>query len=210
MERSTSPVSNTGSFGTGSSPPSSPVIEEDASRGEQGRKKKTRKKRKTTTSLEEGVEGDQSHLRKPKKPKSRRKEKGEEGRPKKSRKQSRKGMISDRDAGLSPAQLAVNEQMRRALEEDQYSANGSIVDTDSDDDDPQHIYKGQSIRLDRNHLMQAARKHLWLERINGGSASIGSGNDDAEGRRSGRKKKKKRKKVEGGRLGWRRALDHWC
>lgn len=80
--------------------------------------------------------------------------------------------------------------MRRALEEDQYSANGSIVDTDSDDDDHQHIYKGQSIRLDRNHLMQAARKHLWLERINGGSASGGSGADDPEGRRAARKKKK--------------------
>ena len=38
---------------------------------------------------------------------------------------------------LSPAQLAVNEQMRKALEEDQYSANGSIVDTDSDDDEHQ-------------------------------------------------------------------------
>lgn len=86
--------------------------------------------------------------------------------------------------------------MRRALEEDQYSANGSIVDTDSDDDDHQHIYKGQSIRLDRNHLMQAARKHLWLERINGGSASIGSGADDPDGRRAGRKKKKKGKRTK--------------
>jgi len=196
MERSSSPVSNTGSFGTGSSPPSSPVPEEEAARNDQGRKKKTRKKRKTTPSLEGSVDGEQSQIRKPKKPKSRRKEKGEEGRIKKSRKQSRKGIISDRDAGLSPAQLAVNEQMRRALEEDQYSANGSIVDTDSDDDDHQHIYKGQSIRLDRNHLMQAARKHLWLERINGGSAAIGSGAEDSDGRLAGRKKKGKRSKDE--------------
>ncbi|CAJ1960560.1 unnamed protein product [Cylindrotheca closterium] len=194
MERSASPVSNTGSFGTGSSPHSSPVPEEDAAPNEQGRTKKTRKKRKTTPLGEEVIDGDQSHLRKPKKAKSRRKEKGEEGRPKKSRKQSRKGIVSDRDAGLSPAQLAVNEQMRRALEEDQYSANGSIVDTDSDDDDHQHTYKGQSIRLDRNHLMQAARKHLWLERVNGGSASTGSGTDDPDGRRAGRKKKKKGKR----------------
>lgn len=105
-------------------------------------------------------------------------------------------MISDRDAGLSPAQLAVNEQMRRALEEDQYSANGSIVDTDSDDDDHQHVYKGQSIRLDRNYLLQAARKHLWLERHgnSGSGASIGAGADDPEGRRAGRKKKKKGKR----------------
>ncbi len=63
---------------------------------------------------------------------------------------------------LSPAQLAVNEQMRKALEEDQYSANGSMVDTDSDDDEHQFMYKGQSIRLDRSYLLQAARKHVWL------------------------------------------------
>jgi hypothetical protein len=64
--------------------------------------------------------------------------------------------------GLTPAQIAVNEQMRKALEEDQYSANGSIVDTDTDDDDHQYVYKGQSVRLDRTYLTQAARKHSWL------------------------------------------------
>lgn len=73
MERSSSPASNTGSFGTGSSPPSSPVPDEDASRSEQSRRKKARKKRKTTPSVEEGVDGDQSHIRKQKKPKPRRK-----------------------------------------------------------------------------------------------------------------------------------------
>lgn len=86
--------------------------------------------------------------------------------------------------------------MRRALEEDKYSANGSIVDTDSDDDHHQHIYKGQSIRLDRNHLMQAARKHLWLERINGGGAISGSGTENSDVRLAGRKKKGKRSKDE--------------
>lgn len=70
---------------------------------------------------------------------------------------------------LSAAQLAVNEQMRKALEEDQYSANGSIVDTDSDDDEHQFVYKGQSIRLDRSYLLQAARKHTWL----GGGGGVG-------------------------------------
>ena len=64
--------------------------------------------------------------------------------------------------GLSAAQMAVQEQMRKALEEDQYSANGSIVDTDSDDDDNQYMYKGQSIRLDRAFLLQAAKKCAWL------------------------------------------------
>jgi hypothetical protein len=64
--------------------------------------------------------------------------------------------------GLTAAQKAVNEQMRKALEEDQYSANGSIVDTDTDDDDHQYVYKGQAVRLDRSYLSQAARKHNWL------------------------------------------------
>jgi hypothetical protein len=35
----------------------------------------------------------------------------------------------------SAAQHAVNDMMRRALEEDQYSALGSVVDTDSSDED---------------------------------------------------------------------------
>jgi hypothetical protein len=123
-------------------------------------------------------------------------EKGEDGRPKKIRKQGRKGTAADRESGLTPAQLAVNEQMRRALEEDQYSANGSIVLTDSDNDDHQHMYKGKSLRLDRNFLMQAARKHLWMERVNGGNATgagPGANADDADSRRGGRKKKKKGK-----------------
>jgi len=64
--------------------------------------------------------------------------------------------------GLSAAQMAVQEQMRKALEEDQYSANGSVVDTDSDDDEHQYMYKGQSIRLDRAYLLQASKKIGWL------------------------------------------------
>lgn len=58
--------------------------------------------------------------------------------------------------------MAVQEQMRKALEEDQYSANGSIIDDDTDDDDHQYMYKGHSIRLDRSYLLQAAKKHNWL------------------------------------------------
>lgn len=69
--------------------------------------------------------------------------------------------------GLSAAQMAVQEQMRKALEEDQYSANGSIVDTDSDDDEHQYMYKGQSIRLDRAYLLQAAKKCGWLVDVSG-------------------------------------------
>jgi hypothetical protein len=123
------------------------------------------------------------------------------------------------EGGLTAAQMAVNEQMRRALEEDQYSANGSIVDTESDDEDLAFSYKGHPIRLDRAYLAQAARKHLWLERnaagvtssaapsasssaalAGGGGANTKDSNssadgDDADSRRSrGAKKKKKGKR----------------
>ena len=122
---------------------------------------------------------------------------GEDGR-KKNRKQARRTAAptesGGRESTLTAAQQAVNEQMRRALEEDQYSANGSIVDTDSDEDDHQYTYKGQSIRLDRNYLLQAARKHLWLERASGAPAVTPAENDDAENRRGKKPKRKKGKR----------------
>ena len=124
---------------------------------------------------------------------------GDEARPKKPRKQARKATApATGDATLTPAQITVNEQMRRALEEDQYSANGSIVDTESDDDEHQYIYHGQSIRLDRNYLLQAARKHLWLERVgaSGTASSTGGpdGSNDQDNRRAAKKKRKKGKR----------------
>lgn len=64
--------------------------------------------------------------------------------------------------------------MRKALEEDQYSANGSIVDTDSDDDEHQYMYKGQSIRLDRAYLLQAAKKCGWLGDASGAGLVVTS------------------------------------
>lgn len=76
---------------------------------------------------------------------------------------------------LSAAQLAVNEQMRRALEDDAYSALGSIVDTDTDDDDFDHrMLKGNVVRLDRSTILAAMRKRLWVERMS--SASSGDNN----------------------------------
>jgi hypothetical protein len=72
MERNASPVSNSGSLGV-SSPPSSPVPEDVAARTELGLKKKPRKKRKTTAALDDAVDADQAPIRKPKKPKARRK-----------------------------------------------------------------------------------------------------------------------------------------
>jgi len=135
-------------------------------------------------------------------------EKEIEGRPsKKLRKQNRVKLPPVE--GLSAAQMAVNEQMRRALEEDQYSANGSIVDTDSDEEEAQFMYKGHTVRLDRNFLVQAARKHLWLERHGGSSVSTlgtkmevvgATDGDDAASRgsnsRIASKKKKKGKRGE--------------
>jgi CW-type Zinc Finger len=81
--------------------------------------------------------------------------------------------------GLTPAQKAVNEQMRKALEEDQYSANGSIVDTDTDEEDHQYVYKGQAVRLDRTYLIQAAKKHNWLGGgVTSAKTAAGSGAQD--------------------------------
>ena len=64
--------------------------------------------------------------------------------------------------GLTADQIRDQELMRKALEEEQYSANGSIVDTDSDDDEHEYMYKGQLVRLDRVYLNQAAKKIGWL------------------------------------------------
>mmetsp|Transcript_10337 Transcript_10337/g.29473 ORF Transcript_10337/g.29473 Transcript_10337/m.29473 type:complete len:416 (+) Transcript_10337:192-1439(+) len=172
------------------------------------KKKNPRKKRKNAPSAgaDGGGGGGAEHdaQKKQKKTKQRRIKEKDESKAKKNRKQQRRA-TADRENGLTPAQIASNEQMRKALEEDQYSANGSIVDTDSEDEDTQCVYRGQPIRLDRNHLMQAARKHLWLERT-GSSAGAFKGSpgtapgavpgsvDDLESRRASRKKKKKGKR----------------
>lgn len=89
------------------------------------------------------------------------------------------------EPGLSAAQIAVNEQMRRALEEDQYSAHGSIVESDSEDDEQKFVYKGNTVRLDRSFMLQTARKHNWMGSLYGPAASKqgsakGSGVDDEE------------------------------
>ena len=97
-------------------------------------------------------------------------------------------------AGYSAAQIVVNDMMRRALEEDQYSALGSVVDTDSSDeeDDDRNILMITSgatsskrsgsvsaredntslVRLDRNVILSAMRKRLRIE----GMKSAGGGN----------------------------------
>lgn len=69
-------------------------------------------------------------------------------------------------SGYSAQQAAVNDMMRRALEEDQYSALGSIVDTDSSDDD-----------IDRGDEVPSIR---WNHRPKRGSSSSGGGLDTAK------------------------------
>ena len=80
---------------------------------------------------------------------------------------------------LSPAQQAAQEQMRRALEEDQYSLAGSIIihhdpdhldDDDDATDDGDHPYtnytyhyRGSAVRLDKAAMIQAVRKYILLE-----------------------------------------------
>ena len=77
--------------------------------------------------------------------------------------------------GYSAQQAAVNDMMRRALEEDQYSALGSVVDTDSSDDEddygnsynPNRRFNavGKPI-LNRNTLLVAMKRHLRMEAMN--------------------------------------------
>lgn len=110
--------------------------------------------------------------------------------------------------GLSPAQQAVQDQMRRALEEDQYSAAGSIVETESEEED-NFNYRGQAVRLDRAFMQQTVRKLNALER-SGSAATNGvlldddfedDDDNDPHGsggnkRGGGRIKKKKKRKDE--------------
>jgi len=181
-----------------------------SSGGTKSLKKGARKKRKsvgTGTNDEAEKEGNSAPKKKKVKRKKEKDEAGDSnsnktgvgGKPeksKKNRKQTKKssvgvgssgasGSLSFADhlhapPGLTAAQMAVQEQMRKALEEDQYSANGSIVDTDTDDDDHQHMYKGHSIRLDRSYLLQTAKKNNWLGNSSGaGSVVTASGRTSA-------------------------------
>ena len=52
--------------------------------------------------------------------------------------------------------------MRRVLEEDRYSAAGSIVE-EPDSDAEDYLYRGQPVRLDRAALQQATKKYMARE-----------------------------------------------
>eukprot|EP00986_Skeletonema_menzelii_P003349 scaffold1019_cov146-Skeletonema_menzelii.AAC.7 len=69
--------------------------------------------------------------------------------------------------GYSAQQAAVNDMMRRALEEDQYSALGSVVDTDSSDDEDYNPRRGVGKPiLNRNTLLVAMKRHMRMEAMN--------------------------------------------
>ena len=78
---------------------------------------------------------------------------------------------NDQGTALDAAQKAVNDQMRRALEEDQYSAIGSIVDGADSEEEDLFLYRGQPVRLDRSAMMQTAKKmslYYWYPYQQGG------------------------------------------
>uniref|UniRef100_A0A7S1YBM6 CW-type domain-containing protein n=1 Tax=Grammatophora oceanica TaxID=210454 RepID=A0A7S1YBM6_9STRA len=155
-----------GAGGGTSSPPSSPTNQEaSATAAAPKPSKKPRKKRK-------GEDGSGSgSTNKAGKTTTKRKKKpdGSGGGQKKPRKHPRHRLPTQANhaAAADPfnaQQQMVNEQMRRALEEDQYSALGSIVDTESSDEDEAHQYparRGGTVRLDRASVVLAMRKRLF-------------------------------------------------
>lgn len=191
--------------GRGRSPPRSFVDD-----GEVGRKTKKKKKRDGKHKSKDGDDYTGSGRRLPTAS-----SRGGDGHPpsKKSKKSKSSASAQDQSGnsagaggsvGYSAAQAAVNDMMRRALNEDQYSALGSVVDTDSSDDEADGAallaptgavasggvsaaaaaVTSQPARLDRSVLLSACRKHLRMEGMRGSGgnvieASVGSIPDDA-------------------------------
>jgi len=61
----------------------------------------------------------------------------------------------------SAGQVAINDMMRRALVEEEYSAIGSVVDTDTSDEEEDELVKG----IDRASILSAFRKNIYREKI---------------------------------------------
>lgn len=166
---------------------SKPVADKPAQRRRE--KKKNVKKRKGDIARRtDGSQDDDVDYEAPKKPgpKKGKKKKGEDG-GKVVRKKKQKG------DGLTRAQAAVNDMMRQLLEEDKYSVQGSIVDTDSSDEeeDERAVYaitggagsskrgiyaEGEAtlINLNRAVVTRAARKRLRIEGMRGVMDTTGS------------------------------------
>lgn len=160
--------------GTDTSPRGSPTESFRSEDLGEVRPKKTRKKRRSDMESLDGKEG-----------KTKKKRNKEEKLMKERKKEKR---------AKNAAQQATQDKMRRALEDDRYSAVGSIVsDTDSGDDDEQ---------IHKSDVRAAMKRMLWtMERRRDGAASAADKTDsegEAEsarstGSRRGRKKKPKRK-----------------
>eukprot|EP00549_Striatella_unipunctata_P004916 CAMPEP_0118695326 /NCGR_PEP_ID=MMETSP0800-20121206/13112_1 /TAXON_ID=210618 ORGANISM="Striatella unipunctata, Strain CCMP2910" /NCGR_SAMPLE_ID=MMETSP0800 /ASSEMBLY_ACC=CAM_ASM_000638 /LENGTH=274 /DNA_ID=CAMNT_0006594081 /DNA_START=26 /DNA_END=847 /DNA_ORIENTATION=- len=130
-----------------SSPPSSPIVEDTR------QSKKKRKKRKIA-----------EETQKRKKPRS--------GKEKKESKKLQSSAAAN-ESQLTASQAQTSDQLKGALEEDPYSAFGSVVDTDDSDDD-----SWQEDHPDRQAILSAWRKQSWLQ----------------DKKKAGRKKKRKRGK----------------
>ena len=117
-------------------------------------------------------------------------DKGSDGEgPPRKKKPRKKTILADPQAA---AQMAVNEQMRRVLEEDRYSSVGSIVE-EPDSDAEDYLYRGQPVRLDRTALQQATKKYMAREqrlfRLEEEAATPAPDTPTAAGTRSKKKKK---------------------
>jgi len=155
------------------------------------RKKKPRKKRRTPEDGAEDTGGTKSPTLLTKEAKLKKKRSAKEAKEAKEKRKERR-LAAQQNA----QQMAVQEQMRRALEDDRYSALGSIV-SGTDSENEQELLQPSDIRA-------AMRKRLWtLERR--GKKTLGGTTSDSEGEtesvkssgssgssaRRGRKKKRK-------------------
>lgn len=164
---------------------SKPVVDKPEKR--RVKKKGTKKRKADSGRRSDGSQEDDTEYEAPKKPgpKKGKKKRGEDGT--KVRKKTKKS------EKLTPAQAAVNDMMRQLLEEDKYSVQGSIVDTDSSDEeeDEHSIYavsggagsskrgiysEGEAtlISLSRSVITRAARKRLRIEGMRGVMDTTGS------------------------------------
>jgi len=155
------------------------------------RKKKPRKKRRAPEDGEEDQGRTKSPTLTTKEAKLKKKRSAKEAKEAKEKRKERR-LAAQRDA----QQMAVQEQMRRALGDDRYSALGSIM-SGTDSENEQELLQPSDIRA-------AMRKRLWtLERR--GKKMSGGANSDSEGdteslissgssTRRGRKKKRKQGK----------------
>jgi len=88
---------------------------------------------------------------------------------KKSKKKHRQESSPNKKQTISTAEAAVQDMMKIVLEEDQYSALGSVVDTDtSDEENDENDHHDQyPTKLDRSMILSAMRRRLRLDGMRG-------------------------------------------